>query len=99
MLIFLTPQYHDYLIGIIKHELCHYHLHRLGLGYQHKDRDFKTLLQKVGGSCYAPDIGLRRQKKNIIIFMFAQTAVCIILACAKSIREDIAAVNARGPCV
>lgn len=60
---FLVPQYHDYLVGIIKHELCHYHLHLLGLGYQHRNRDFKVLLQKVGGSRYAPDIGLHKKKK------------------------------------
>lgn len=37
------------LIGIIKHELCHYHLHLEGKGYQHRDQDFKRLLQAVGG--------------------------------------------------
>lgn len=35
------------LIGIIKHELCHYHLHIRGKGYQHRDKDFKLLLKKV----------------------------------------------------
>jgi len=45
---------HDVLAGIIKHELCHYHLHLAGLGYRHKDRDFQRLLKKVGGSRYAP---------------------------------------------
>ncbi|TCP23836.1 SprT-like protein [Scopulibacillus darangshiensis] len=39
-------------IGIIKHELCHYHLHIQGKGYQHRDRDFKELLDNVGGSRY-----------------------------------------------
>lgn len=34
------------LIGVIKHELCHYHLHRQGKGYKHQDQDFKTLLKK-----------------------------------------------------
>lgn len=43
---FLVPQYHDYLVGIIKHELNHYHLHLLGLGYRHRDRNFKILLKK-----------------------------------------------------
>ena len=38
------------LEGVIKHELCHYHLHLLGLGHQHKDADFKKLLKQVGGS-------------------------------------------------
>lgn len=59
---FLAPQYHRELVGIIKHELCHYHLHLLGAGYQHRDRDFKVLLKKVGGSRYAPDIGLRKTR-------------------------------------
>ncbi|WP_078392380.1 SprT family protein [Shouchella patagoniensis] len=35
------------LIGIIKHELCHYHLHLEGKGYQHRDADFKQLLKQV----------------------------------------------------
>ncbi|KUP04460.1 hypothetical protein Q73_15585 [Bacillus coahuilensis m2-6] len=35
------------LIGIIKHELCHYHLHLEGRGYKHGDQDFKRLSQKV----------------------------------------------------
>lgn len=69
---FLLPQYHDALVGIIKHELCHYHLHLMGLGYQHKDRDFKILLQKVGGSRYAPDIGLRRSRKYNYIYICRQ---------------------------
>ncbi|MDN6039929.1 MAG: SprT family protein, partial [Lactobacillus sp.] len=66
---FLAPQYHEYLIGIIKHELCHYHLHLLKRGYRHRDRDFKVLLKKAGGSRYAPDIGLRRQKKFNYIYI------------------------------
>ncbi|MCB5951054.1 SprT family protein [Enterococcus sp. BWT-B8] len=40
------------LIGVIKHELCHYHLHLAGKGYQHKDRDFKDHLKLIGGSRY-----------------------------------------------
>lgn len=35
------------LIGIIKHELCHYHLHIEGKGYKHQDPDFKALLKQV----------------------------------------------------
>lgn len=33
----------DAVVKIILHELCHYHLHIAGKGYQHKDRDFKRL--------------------------------------------------------
>lgn len=38
------------LVGVIKHELCHYHLHQTGGGYRHRDADFKRLLRQVGGS-------------------------------------------------
>lgn len=41
------------LIAVIKHELCHYHLHLAGKGYQHRDEDFKRLLAETGGSRYA----------------------------------------------
>ncbi|WP_082236074.1 SprT family protein [Halobacillus massiliensis] len=34
--------------GIIKHELCHYHLHIEGKGFSHGDREFKDLLKKTG---------------------------------------------------
>ncbi len=44
----------DVFQGIIKHELCHYHLHLAGKGYQHQDREFKELLAQTGGSRYAP---------------------------------------------
>ncbi|KOO40353.1 SprT family protein [Priestia koreensis] len=33
--------------GIIKHELCHYHLHIEGKGYKHRDQDFRELLKEV----------------------------------------------------
>lgn len=36
------------LIGIVKHELCHYHLHLEKKGYQHRDADFRDLLKKTG---------------------------------------------------
>lgn len=38
------------LVNVIKHELCHYHLHLEGRGFQHRDADFKNLLKKTGGS-------------------------------------------------
>jgi SprT-like protein len=48
----LNPKYYiergeDELIGIIKHELCHYHLHLEGKGYKHRDQDFRELLKSV----------------------------------------------------
>lgn len=37
-------------VKIIKHELCHYHLHLCGSGYRHRDAEFRNLLRHVGGS-------------------------------------------------
>ncbi|MCA0173744.1 SprT family protein [Bacillus sp. RAR_GA_16] len=51
----------DELVGIIKHELCHYHLHLQKKGYKHQDQDFKRLLKEVGGSRYCQVVpGQRR---------------------------------------
>ncbi|WP_067730240.1 SprT family protein [Oceanobacillus damuensis] len=52
-LIELNPKYatemdENEFIGIIKHELCHYHLHIEGKGYKHRDKDFRKLLKETG---------------------------------------------------
>ncbi|GAB4074251.1 SprT family protein [Barrientosiimonas marina] len=49
----LNPKYvlessEEEVMGILKHELCHYHLHIEGKGYRHGDRDFKALLKQTG---------------------------------------------------
>ncbi|WP_027416687.1 SprT family protein [Aneurinibacillus terranovensis] len=44
------------LDGIIKHELCHYHLHLTGRGYRHADADFKNLLRQVGGTRFCQSV-------------------------------------------
>jgi len=49
---------------IIKHELCHYHLHIMKRGYQHRDADFKQLLAYVGGSRYCQTIPERAGKSR-----------------------------------
>jgi SprT-like protein len=49
---------------IIKHELCHYHLHLLKMGYQHRDEDFKRLLKQVGGSRYCRSLPQAASKKQ-----------------------------------
>jgi SprT-like protein len=48
----INPKYYEQfgeeeLIEVIKHELCHYHLHLEGKGYRHRDRDFRELLKQV----------------------------------------------------
>ena len=53
----------DEVEKIIKHELCHYHLHIGRRGYQHRDADFRQLLKQVGGTrfCKALPIASRKQ--------------------------------------
>ncbi|MHB1125686.1 MAG: SprT family protein [Bacillota bacterium] len=38
------------LVGVIKHELVHYHLHLQGLPFNHRSPYFKDLLARVGGT-------------------------------------------------
>lgn len=56
------------LIGIIKHELCHYHLHLENKGYQHRDQDFKQLMKETGAPRHCqmlPSLkGKRRKTSN-----------------------------------
>lgn len=61
----------DAMVGTIKHELCHYHLHLQRRGYRHQDRDFKEMLAKVGGSRYCADTGLRREVKTQYLYACA----------------------------
>jgi len=51
------------LIGVIKHELCHYHLYNDGLPAQHRDHEFKVLLKQVGGPRYSPIPSSKKAKK------------------------------------
>jgi SprT-like protein len=60
------------LIGIIKHELCHYHLHLEGRGYKHSDRDFKSLLDKVGAPRFCstlPETLEKRKRQNSVTYL------------------------------
>lgn len=57
----LNKKYYDErgieeLTGIIKHELCHYHLHLEHKGYQHRDSDFRQLLKQVGAPRFCSSI-------------------------------------------
>jgi SprT-like protein len=56
------------LIGIIKHELCHYHLHIEGKGYKHRDADFRNLLQKVGGARHCTALSTVKRNQRILIY-------------------------------
>ncbi|WP_164671091.1 SprT family protein [Virgibacillus doumboii] len=69
----LNPKYaietdEDEVVGIIKHELCHYHLHMEGKGYKHGDADFKRLLKKTGSPRHCKALpSSKRQIKHIYI--------------------------------
>ncbi|GKV54807.1 protein SprT [Sporosarcina sp. NCCP-2222] len=53
------------LIGVIKHELCHYHLHREGKGYKHGDKDFKKLLAETGSPRYCKQLEEIKPQKTV----------------------------------
>lgn len=66
----LNPKYllelgEEEFAGIIKHELCHYHLHIEGKGFSHKDRTFKNLLQKTGSPRYCKPLPSEKEKKAL----------------------------------
>jgi SprT-like protein len=48
---------------IIKHELCHYHLHLQRKGFRHRDADFQNLLKQVGGTRYCKSLAPAKQRK------------------------------------
>ncbi|WP_436861925.1 SprT family protein [Staphylococcus caeli] len=54
------------IIDIIKHELCHYHLHLQGKGYKHKDKDFKLLSQQTGAPRFCSAIEKYEDRINYI---------------------------------
>lgn len=61
---YLTECGMEELIGIIKHELCHYHLHIENKGYQHKDCDFKQLMKETGAPRHCQMLPSERHRKK-----------------------------------
>lgn len=68
----------DELEGIIKHELCHYHLHLLGRGYKHRDQDFKQLLRQVGGPRYCSTLPSSLKRKSTVNYAYQCTKCGLI---------------------
>lgn len=56
----------DEVCGIIKHELCHYHLHIENKGYKHGDMDFKALLKETGSPRHCQPLPSVASEKNYI---------------------------------
>ena len=65
------------LIGIILHELCHYHLHIQGKGYKHRDKDFRDLLKSVGAPRFCST--LPTEKKKTVVIHTYQCTSCSLL--------------------
>ncbi|ULG71648.1 SprT family protein [Macrococcus brunensis] len=59
------------VIAIIKHELCHYHLHLEGKGYRHRDQDFKKLCQETGAPRYCAPV----TKEQYLIYRCSQCGI------------------------
>jgi SprT-like protein len=60
--------------GIIKHELCHYHLHLQGKGYKHRDKDFKKLMQLVGAPRFCSTLKSVERKRRMTSYTYQCTA-------------------------
>lgn len=71
---YLDEQGIEALIGIIKHELCHYHLHLEGKGYKHRDKAFKELLEKVDAPRFCTP--LKNTAKSKVYKYFYQCKGC-----------------------
>ena len=56
------------LVGIVKHELCHYHLHITGGGYKHRDKDFRELLKAVDAPRFCKRmVNAEKEKKDLCV--------------------------------
>lgn len=71
----LNPKYYqergiDELVGIIKHELCHYHLHLEGRGYQHRDRDFRELLKEVDAPRFCKPLDSVKERRTTKQYLY-----------------------------
>ncbi|WP_458414998.1 SprT family protein [Schinkia sp. CFF1] len=67
---YLNEQGIEAVEAILKHELCHYHLHMEGRGYRHKDEDFKLLLKKVGGPRFCKPLTTLKRKKQLVKYIY-----------------------------
>ncbi|WP_338752884.1 SprT family protein [Bacillus sp. FJAT-52991] len=76
------------LIGIIKHELCHYHLHLLEKGYKHRDQDFKQLMKEVGAPRYCTPLTKNRSKRERRQLIYQCTNCSLTYIRARRINTD-----------
>lgn len=69
----ITLHDEEELIGIIKHELCHYHLHIEGKGYKHGDSDFKRLLKQTDSPRHCKPLA-ERKVRSVVTHLYRCTA-------------------------
>ena len=62
------------LVGIIKHELCHYHLHLEKKGYKHQDADFKRLMKEVGAPRFCTPLPCKKKQESKKLYFFQCTS-------------------------
>ena len=73
----------DELLGVIKHELCHYHLHIEGKGYQHRDTDFRELLKLTNSPRFCSTLVGRNVRKSKKRYTFS------LLQCFQLYQREI----------
>ncbi|MBU5595718.1 SprT family protein [Amphibacillus sp. MSJ-3] len=56
----------DEMVGIIKHELCHYHLHITGKPFGHGDKAFKTLLKETNSPRHCQPLPSEVDKLSLV---------------------------------
>lgn len=71
------------LEGIIRHELCHYHLHIEGKGYKHRDKDFRNLMKETNSPRFCANLGVVKRNKNNKMYIYG----CI--SCGQLYRRKI----------
>lgn len=71
------------LEGIIRHELCHYHLHIEGKGFKHRDLDFKKLMKETKAPRFCANLGVVKRKVNLKFHVYG----CI--SCGQVYRRKI----------
>lgn len=67
---YLTEQGFEAVVDIIKHELCHYHLHISGKGYKHGDQDFKELMNRVGAPRFCKPLTTVIRRRQIVKYIY-----------------------------
>lgn len=88
-LIELNPKYllemgQEEFHGIIKHELCHYHLHIEGKGYKHRDADFKKLLKETGSPRFCKQL-----PSDIVTYKYLYECVACKMAYKRKRQVDV----------